>query len=310
VEQATALLRAGIAAGRLHPRLASDRLVAILDAQLAQEPAATGFLEPFTRFPSRIGAADRERLAARGREELLLSVRPALQSFRAFLAGEYRDAAPEEGGLSRQGGSDLYRYLVRHHTTTEMAPAEIHERGLAEVARIRGEMEAVKRQAAFPGSMPEFFDHLRTDPRFYHADGPSLLTAYRSLAKSVDPRLVRLFGRLPQCRTAWSPPGAEPRAAFVCRARRSRAGTLVNLYRRRSLVGDGAPHPAQAVPTTPQISLAAGDRALALPPPRLLLRVRGGWALYAGGSPELGLYRIRPLRPARLGDVAGSASGG
>jgi uncharacterized protein (DUF885 family) len=302
VEQATALLRAGIAAGRLHPRLAADRLVAILDAQLAQDPAATGFLEPFTRFPGRIGAADRERLAARGREELRLSVRPALQRFRAFLAGEYRDAAPEQGGLSRQGGSDLYSYLVRHHTTTDVAPAGIHERGLSEVARIRGEMEAVKRQVAFQGRMPEFFTHLRTDPRFYYADAASLLVAYRSLAKSVDPRLVRVFGRLPRMPYGVEPtpeaqaPHATTGFYFPAAPDGSRPGTyLVNLYRPETRPKwEMVPLTLhEAVPGHHlQVSLAA--ELTGVSPFRRLAYFTAfgeGWGLYAEWlGHELGLY--------------------
>jgi uncharacterized protein (DUF885 family) len=238
VANATALMRAGIKAGRLHPQVVVDRVVDILDTQLAADVEASGFFQPFTRFPGRIAAADRERLAAEGRRRIVASVFPALRSFRGFMAGEYRKAAPVEGGLGRQGGADLYAFLTRAHTTTSLTPAEIHQIGLREVTRLRAEMESVKAEAGFKGSMPEFFTFLRTDKRFFHHDPQSLLTAYRSLAKTIDPRLVTLFGRLPR-----QPYGVEPTPEataphattgfyFPGAPDGSRPGTyIVNLYR-------------------------------------------------------------------------------
>ncbi len=238
VAGATELLRAGMRAGRLHPRVVVDRVVSVLDAQLAADPQAGGFYEPFTRFPARVPAAEQARLAGAGRAAVDTAVRPSLRGFREFLAKEYRGAAPEDGGLGRQGGDGLYRFLARHHTTTAMTPDEIHDLGLREVARLLGEMEAVKAKAGFDGPLPAFFDHLRTDPRFFHRDPQDLLTAYRSLAKSVDPRLVKLFGRLPRMPYGVEPtpeaqaPHATTGFYFPAAPDGSRAGTyLVNLYR-------------------------------------------------------------------------------
>lgn len=235
---ATALLRAGIEARRMHPRPVVDRVVGILNAQLAGDLDAGGFFEPFTRFPSAVATADRTRLSDAAREALKTQVRPALAAYRDFMAGEYRNAAPSEGGLGRQAGEALYRVLVRHHTTTTLTPDAIHHLGLQEVARIRGEMEAVKAKAGFAGGLPQFFEFLRKDPRFFHRDGPSLLTAYRSLAKTIDPRLVKLFGRLPRAPYGVEPtpeaqaPHATTGFYFPAAPDGSRAGTyLVNLYR-------------------------------------------------------------------------------
>jgi len=87
---------------------------------------------------------------------------------------------------------------VRKFTTTQLTPAEIHQIGLREVARIRTEMEAVKRQAGFGGSLAEFFSLLRTDARFQPRNSEELLTTYRALAKRIDPTLVKIFRTLPR----------------------------------------------------------------------------------------------------------------
>jgi uncharacterized protein (DUF885 family) len=99
----------------------------------------------------------------------------------------------------------MYAYNVKWHTTTAMTPQEIHETGLAEVKRIRAEMDRVIAASGFKGSFQEFVAFLRTDPRFYFTDAASLLTAYRDIAKRADPELAALFGVLPR-----TPYGVKP----------------------------------------------------------------------------------------------------
>jgi uncharacterized protein (DUF885 family) len=66
------------------------------------------------------------------------------------------------------------------------------------VARIRGEMLAIKERVGFQGDLPAFFAWLRSDPQFFHATPQALLAGYESVAKRIDPNLVRLFGKLPR----------------------------------------------------------------------------------------------------------------
>ena len=87
---------------------------------------------------------------------------------------------------------------MKWHTTTLLSPQQIHEIGLAEVKRIRAEMDKVIAAAGFSGSYQEFVHFLRTDPRFYFTEAEALVSAYRDIAKRADPELAPLFGRLPQ----------------------------------------------------------------------------------------------------------------
>jgi len=114
----------------------------------------------------------------------------------------------------------------------------VHQTGLREVARINREMDAVMQQTGFKGTRPEFFKFLRTDPQFFYKAPDDLLEAYKALAKSVDPNLVKVFKTLPR-----EPYGVEPIPANVApdtttayyregAADGSRAGTfMVNLYK-------------------------------------------------------------------------------
>lgn len=182
------------------------RVRAQVDHIAKQPPRESGFYAPFREFPGSIAAAERERLAAAGRAALEAHVQPAFTRLLEFLDREYIPASYKQvGWWQTSSGLDGYAYLARTHTTTELTPQQIHDIGLREVARIKGEMERIREQAGFDGTLPEFFEYLRTDPRFFYRTGEELLTAYRALAKRVDPELVKVLGRLPRL-----PYGVQP----------------------------------------------------------------------------------------------------
>ena len=204
--QNMALMRRGIAANILLPKVIMRRIAAQAE-RLAAEPAAqSGFYEPFTGIPATLPPTVRSELAREGREAVSRHVQPAYRDLAAFIRHEYLPAAYDAVGIwQASGGSELYAYLVRSFTTTDLSPREVHETGLQEVARIRAEMERVKASVGFDGTLDEFFTHLRTDPRFFYTDGGEYLEATRALAKRIDPRLVRVLRTLPRL-----PYGVEP----------------------------------------------------------------------------------------------------
>jgi uncharacterized protein (DUF885 family) len=84
---------------------------------------------------------------------------PALQGLHDFFTQTYIPASRETlGARSLPGGEDFYRALVRQHTTLDLTPEEVHQTGLAEVARIRADMEVVIEQTGFEGSFAEFLE--------------------------------------------------------------------------------------------------------------------------------------------------------
>jgi uncharacterized protein (DUF885 family) len=239
VDQVISLMREGLRQGRVHPQVVLRRMPPQVEKQLVDDPAKSGFHRPFTRFPASIPAAEQQRMAAAGRAAIAQGVLPALGRYHQFLTTEYVPHGPEAVGVWQlPEGAELYAFLARRYTTTSLTPDEIHALGLAEVKRLRAEMEAVKARTGFQGSLAEFFRFLRTDPRFYYRTGDELLTRYRSLAKRIDPLLVRLFKTLPR-----QPYGVEPTPEAMApdattgfyypgASDGSRPGTyLVNLYR-------------------------------------------------------------------------------
>ncbi|MBX3197014.1 MAG: DUF885 domain-containing protein [Labilithrix sp.] len=243
MDQTIELLREGVRTGMTHPKIVMQRVVAQLDKQIVTDPTKSPFFDPYQKAATATGAttvsaAERERLASEAKRAIASAVVPAFEKLKAFWTTTYLPACKDEvGAWQLPNGRALYAYLVRMHTTTALTPDEVHAIGLREVARIRGEMEAVKAKAGFKGSLKELWDFLRTDPQFYFEDGRDLLVAYRDLAKRIDPLLVKVFRELPR-----APYGVSPIPAAIApdtttayyrppAADGSRAGTFfVNLY--------------------------------------------------------------------------------
>ncbi len=124
---------------------------------------------------------------------------PALKKMQDFFNTKYLPGSRENLAFSSlPNGKAWYQYMIRTHTTTQMSAEEIHELGLKEVARIRGEMEKIKEKAGFKGSLKEFDLFLKEDLQFYYTDAKDLMIGYRELSKRIDPELPRLFGNLPR----------------------------------------------------------------------------------------------------------------
>jgi uncharacterized protein (DUF885 family) len=174
-------------------------VVTQLDSQIADGVEQSAFYKPVTAFPDAVPAADRERLKAAYAQKIRKIVLPALVRTRDFVRDDYLPHARDSVGLGQmKGGRALYRYLIEVNTTAPGDPEAIHQLGLSEVVRIHAEMEKVKAQVGFAGTLPEFFDFIRTDPRFKPASREALLQGYQAIGRKVDPALPKLFRTLPK----------------------------------------------------------------------------------------------------------------
>jgi len=239
LERFTALFRQGMKERMVHPRIIMERIPAQLDKQIVADSTKSGFYKPFLHFPKDISAADHQRLQQQAKQAVEQQVVPAFTRFKQFFVSEYLPACYDQiGAWQLPHGEEIYAYFIRHHTTTKMTAEEVHQTGLKEVARINREMDQVMQQTGFKGSRAEFFQFLRTDPRFFYKTPEDLFEAYKALAKTVDPNLVKVFKKLPR-----EPYGVEAipdaiapdtTAAYYRQGAGdgSRAGTyFVNLYK-------------------------------------------------------------------------------
>ena len=196
--QAIENMRLGIEAGVVQPRILMEKALPQLAAHVQDDPEASMFWRPVAAMPDSFPAEERARLTEAYREAITTRVVPAYKALHDFIRDEYLPAARETVGmLALPDGRAWYAQLVREYTTTDLTPAEIHEIGLAEVARIHGEMRAVMEQVGFEGDLGEFFTFMNTDPQFYFDRREELLDGYEALRARVDAGVAPLFTLTP-----------------------------------------------------------------------------------------------------------------
>jgi uncharacterized protein (DUF885 family) len=199
LDRAIGRFREGEQTGVVETKLTVKNMIEQLDNQLKMKVEESPYYGPVKEFPAGIGQADRARLTAEYRAAVTNELYPALTRLRDFFQKEYLPKARDGVGLMyMKGGDKLYRYLIESTTTLPMTPAEIHELGLKEVERITTEMEKVRDEVAFKGTLQQFFEHLRTDPKFKVKSREALTQGYYDIGKKVDAKLPEYFSAMPK----------------------------------------------------------------------------------------------------------------
>ncbi|MGN6358708.1 MAG: DUF885 domain-containing protein [Novosphingobium sp.] len=199
LDQAVVRFRQGMASGVVESRLTVSNMIVQIDALLALGVEGSPFYSPVKRLPERMP----ERVKAQLRQDYARTigeeVLPAYRRLRAFLADEYLAVARERPGLAAMpGGGGLYHRLIERQTTLSLDAGRVHRLGLREVARIKREMDQVRRDLGFAGDLRQFFDAVRTDPRFHPKTKEELARGYAAIAKAVDAQIPQYFLRRPR----------------------------------------------------------------------------------------------------------------
>lgn len=191
--------RRGLDTGLVQPRSIVENALTLIGPEAALAPDADPLLKPFATLPASIPAAEQAALRERASRAVADGIMPQRREWARFLREDYLPRAPESLGLvHRPGGRELYAFLVRGFTTTELTPDEVHAIGLEEVARIRGRMDTEMRAAGWTGDFASFLNFLRTDPQFYVTSRETLMEKASEMAKRADDGLPALFGTLPR----------------------------------------------------------------------------------------------------------------
>ncbi|MFN7164762.1 MAG: DUF885 domain-containing protein [Hyphomonas sp.] len=170
-----------------------------IEAQIVEDPSTSELYAPFLSLPDTIPA----EAAARLRVDGLAAVGKAVQAYRdtaRFIDLAYAPAVREQAGIAGlPGGREAYAAAVDGHTAgAGYSPEEIHAIGLAEVARIRAEMDGVMAETGFTGSFAEFQAFLRTDPQFYAQSDTELMDKAKEITGRIDVILPLWFNILPK----------------------------------------------------------------------------------------------------------------
>jgi uncharacterized protein (DUF885 family) len=301
LDQAVANMREGAEKGITQPRAVIKRIIG--QTEIFAKPGDGGFfMEQARHIPDTFSVAEKARIEIAYREAVEGALVPAYRRLAAFLKAEYLPHARNLPGLlSIPGGREMYLHLVKSETTTSLTPEEIHALGLKEIERIESEMEQVKRDTNFAGTLMEFRDFLKKDPRFQYKDEAAMNAEFLRIKETVIGNIGAVFSRLPSGRLAFAfyePYMApdKPAAEFAPGGQGRPGIVYLNSYdlpSRRSYTSE-ALQAHEGIPGHHlQTMFAAENRSL----PRFRrfgapAAYTEGWGLYAEKlGPELGLYR-------------------
>ena len=258
---------------------------------------------PFKDFPDNFSDEDKTRLKALGEAALESAVLPSYRDLSKFMREEYLTAARESAGLgTSEAEREYYRAVTRFFTTLDISPDEVHALGLSEVARIRGEMDAVIADVGFEGSFADFLTFLRTDPQFYAKSRKELLMHASFIAKQIDGKMPEYFETLPRLSYGVIPVPKEIEKTYTTgryfsgNPGRGQAGNyVVNTYNlpNRPLYNLPALTAHEGVPGH-HMQIAIAQELKGLPKFRKSLYPNAfgeGWGLYAEKlAGEMGIY--------------------
>ena len=194
IDEHLANLREGMEQGRVAPRIAVARVVGQLQAILATPPEKSPLAIALDKRPATAAALDNRIL-----ESIRGAVYPAYAKYLAFLTTEYMAKAREEVGVwATANGDAAYAFRVRHHTTTNLTPDQLHEIGRQELASILAEMETIARTMGHAGDVKSFFAKLMADRRNFWSTREEIIAHFERILAKCDAALPKAFGRLPK----------------------------------------------------------------------------------------------------------------
>ena len=296
VDTAIENMRAGMARGITQPRDAMLKVLPQLDAQIVEDQQASAFYEPMKNFPAGFDETTRRALADRYLEAIQHKIVPAYRRLRAFIHDEYLPQCRTSYGFGTlPGGREMYRHAVWTSTTTRLTPDEIFELGLAEVRRVRGEIDTLRAE----------IEAHRDEELTRYRDVDALVRAYGEVRADVEAALPRVFGRFPRAPFEIRPIEAfrersMPSSYDAASLDGSRPGVF---YLNAAAVRAGGAAPVsrslflhEAIPGH-HFQIALQRENGGLPPFRRFgwyTAFGEGWALYAESlGVELGVYRSR-----------------
>jgi len=192
-------MREGMNKGVVLPQAIVKKLIPQLKAHMVSDVKQSVFYGPLKKLPKDMDEQSKSKLISDYEASIEQVIIPAYKAVHDFLVDEYSKNARNSVGLSAlPNGKAWYEFMIKTHTTLPLTADEIHQFGLAEVARILSEMKKVKQQVKFEGDLPAFFDFLRNDPQFYFEKPEQLIQAYENTKSRIDATLPKLFEVFPK----------------------------------------------------------------------------------------------------------------
>ncbi|MBP9788909.1 MAG: DUF885 domain-containing protein [Bacteroidia bacterium] len=195
-------MKRGMEMGIVPPKSLMEKVLPQLTGIIVKDPMQSVFAGPIKKIPESFSAEDKKRLTELYTTAIKNEIVPSYDKLYSFVKNEYLPKCRATSGISEvPGGKEVYAYLAKFWTTTNLTPDEIYAIGEKEVARIRGEMERIKTETGFTGTLKEFFHFIHTDKQFMPFKQDSdVINAYRAIETKMQPQLKKLFNLVPKAK--------------------------------------------------------------------------------------------------------------
>lgn len=200
IDSAIVYMKKGMAKNVVLPKSLAIKIVPQFETLITPKAEDNLFYSSCKKFPTEFTQQQKDELSKKYAATISEKLIPQFQKMVKFLNEEYVPKCRTTSGIgSLNGGNELYKSLVKQWTTTTKTPEEIHELGLKEVARIKSEMEKVKTQVGFNGTIIEFFDYVRNKPELKPFKNPEEVIAnFEKYHKIIKPNVDKLFSLQPK----------------------------------------------------------------------------------------------------------------
>ncbi len=197
-EQVSTAMMLGEQDGRSEPRFLMEQVLAQVNSVAKAKPETTIFARPVEKFPASISPSQQKRIHDQVIDAIRTQVQPSYARFARFLAATYIPHARTQPGIwANREGDACYAYLVQHYTTTDLTPAQVHQMGLDDVARIQPKLMALVHQLG-GSDLRSFHQQLVNDPKEHAQSAEQLMSLYRHYVEQMTPKLPQLVTKLPK----------------------------------------------------------------------------------------------------------------
>jgi uncharacterized protein (DUF885 family) len=200
IDSAMVYMKKGISEGIVLPKVLSLKLVPQFDEMITEKIEDNLFYSSIKIMPATISVPSRVAITASYTKTINEKLLPKFKEMSRFLKSEYVPASRNSSGIGNLSmGKQLYPVLVKQWTTTNMTPDEIHTLGLSEVARLKSEMEKVKTQVGFTGTIKQFFDHVRSKKELIpFKKSEEVIANFEKIHEIIKPNVDKLFSLQPK----------------------------------------------------------------------------------------------------------------
>tara|TARA_R110000737_G_scaffold16123_3_gene33204 strand:- start:3093 stop:4859 length:1767 start_codon:yes stop_codon:yes gene_type:complete len=189
----------GIETGITQPKVVLQGFEASIKAFIKTDVTSSTYYQPFLAMPEHFTEQLKLQLTAQATKTILQTVIPSYQKYYDYMVQRYQPNGRENiAASSLPNGEKYYLNRLQHYTTLKISVDDVHQTGVAEVTRIRLEMENIIAQLGFEGSFADFVNFLRTDKQFYATTPEALLKEAAFIAKKMDAQLPKFFKTLPR----------------------------------------------------------------------------------------------------------------